>query len=144
MELIEILKSVDLFSGLEANELAKVAQICQPREVQLGEVITRQGDTGDELFILMQGMVEVSVNEGQSVVNLGEGQIFGEMALLDHGPRSATVIARSQPTIVQVISRAELEALCTQNTAIGYIVMRNFAHDLSFKLRHRNLSREGK
>ncbi|MCI0521794.1 MAG: cyclic nucleotide-binding domain-containing protein [Chloroflexi bacterium] len=144
MELVDILKTVELFSGLQREDLQKVAGLCQPRQFQAGEIITRQGEMGDELFLITQGMVEVSVNERQSVVNLGEGQIFGEMALLDQGARSATVTAGNQPTIVQIIPRADFYALCAQNKDIGFIVMRNLAHDLSFKLRHRNLSREGK
>jgi CRP-like cAMP-binding protein len=71
---------------------------------------------------------------------LGTGQIIGEMALVDRGPRSATVRAIHTPTIVQVIRHADFHQLCQENTQIGYTVMYNIAADLSFKLRHRNLS----
>jgi CRP-like cAMP-binding protein len=73
------------------------------------------------------------------VVSLGPGQIIGEMALVDQGPRSASVRATSNPTVVQAIQRADLDALCQQETRIGYVIMRNLAADLSFKMRHRNL-----
>ena len=62
------------------------------------------------------------------------------MALIDQGPRSATVRAIVEPTKVQVIKREAFEKLCMENNRIGYIVMRNLAADLSFKLRHHNLS----
>jgi CRP-like cAMP-binding protein len=61
------------------------------------------------------------------------------MALVDQGPRSASVRATSKPTVVQAIQRADLEALCQDETRIGYVIMRNLAADLSFKMRHRNL-----
>lgn len=62
------------------------------------------------------------------------------MALLDQGPRSASIIASSSPTILQAIQRDDFEQLCQEQTHIGYIVMHNLAADLSFKLRHRNLN----
>ena len=73
------------------------------------------------------------------MVNLGKGQIIGEMALIDQGPRSATVRAISV-AVVQVIRRVDFEAVCEKNTRIGYIVMKDIAADLSFKLRHRNMA----
>jgi CRP/FNR family transcriptional regulator, cyclic AMP receptor protein len=66
--------------------------------------------------------------------------VLGEMALLDQGPRSASLRANSEPTVLQVLQRNQFEKLCQENTRIGYIVMRNLAADLSFKLRHRNLN----
>jgi CRP-like cAMP-binding protein len=62
------------------------------------------------------------------------------MALVDRGPRSATVRAISKETIVQVISRDDFEELCEKNHHLGYVVMRNIAADLSFKLRHQHLT----
>jgi len=144
MDLSEILSSVEIFEGLEPAELSQVAQICRERRLHPGEAITEQGDSGDELYIVTDGFVEVSLGESAAasrvVVNLGRGQIIGEMALVDQGPRSATVRAIVEPTAVQVIQRQDFERLCQGNYKIGYIVMRNIAADLSFKLRHRNLS----
>lgn len=145
MELKKFLQSVDLFEGLTADELEEVAAICSDRSYRMGDIITRQGEVGDELYIITDGFVEVVLAETPTnpirvVVSLGSGQITGEMALLDQGPRSATVRAASDPTTVQVIGREGFERLCNDKTHIGYIVMRNLAADLSFKLRHRNLS----
>jgi len=146
MGYMELLGSVELFEGASQEELKMLASICRERTYPSGEVITGQGDTGDELFIVQGGFVEV-IRAGLSpeatprtVVNLGEGQIFGEMALVDHGPRSATIRAASDPTTVLVIHREDFERACEQNHRLGYIVMRNIAADLSFKLRHRNLT----
>ena len=70
-----------------------------------------------------------------------EHEIAGrEMALVDQGPRSATVRAISDSTIVLTIDRQAFMDLCEANHHLGYIVMRNMAADLSFKLRHRNLT----
>lgn len=146
MGYLELLGSVELFEGASEEELKMLASICRELTYPSGEVITAQGETGDELYIVQVGFVEViraSASPGvapRTVVNLGEGQIFGEMALVDHGPRSATIKAASDPTNVLVIHREDFERACEQNHRLGYIVMRNIAADLSFKLRHRNLT----
>lgn len=144
MDLTRYLLSVETFEGLNSSELEQIASICVEKTLQPGDLLTTQGVPGDELFIITQGFVEILVlssAEGRSkaLVNLGPGQIIGEMALVDKGPRSATVKALSKPTVVQVIRHQEFDELCQQNTRIGYIVMRNLAIDLSFKLRHQNL-----
>jgi CRP-like cAMP-binding protein len=145
MELSKVLKGVDIFEGLRDDELDEVADICSEKRYQSGEVIAHEGEIGNEMFVIAEGFVEVLLGErpatsARVVVSLGSGQIIGEMALLDQGPRSASVRATSDPTIVQVIQRKDFERLCRENTNIGYIVMRNLAADLSFKLRHRNLN----
>jgi CRP/FNR family transcriptional regulator, cyclic AMP receptor protein len=142
-ELKQVLRGVMLFAGLSGEELEAVAEICNERQVERGEVIAEQGAPGDEFYIVTDGFLEISVtgdaSTSQVLVNLGKGQIIGEMALIDQGPRSATVRAVSN-AVVQVIRRADFEALCNRNTRIGYVVMKDIAADLSFKLRHRNMA----
>jgi CRP-like cAMP-binding protein len=137
----ELLRGVELFEGLSNDDLEQVASLCHERKIPRGELLVKEGDTGDELFIITDGFVEVLLETPRRVVvNLGTGQITGEMALVDGGPRSATLRAISEPTAVQVIKRSDFDQLCDNNTRLGYIVFRNLAADLSFKLRHRNLS----
>ncbi|MBI3359601.1 MAG: cyclic nucleotide-binding domain-containing protein [Chloroflexi bacterium] len=148
MELVHLLKGVELFDGLDGKELARLAAICNEETFGKGEVIFSQGNAGDKMYIVREGFVEVVVGQGgdgpdapKAVVNLGAGQVFGEMALVDRGARSATVRSVTERTVVDAIGRDAFNALCDGDTKIGYAVMRNLAADLSFKLRHRNLSR---
>ena len=145
MDVKQVLRQVELFEGLSVEELDQVAAICTPRELHAGELLIHQGDQGDQLYIVTEGFVEVVLTDAQEqdkrvVVNLGPGQITGEITLLDQGPRSATVRATAEPTVVQSIHHTDFNTLCEQNNHIGYLVMRNMAADLSFKLRHRNLA----
>lgn len=145
MDIQEILMGVELFDGLTAEDLQAVAAVCQARQFSAGENIATEGSPGTEMFIIESGFVEVAVdgpedNPRKVIVNLGSGQTVGEMSLVDQGPRSATVRAISSPTRVQVISQADFESLCERNSRIGYIVMRNVAADLSFRLRQRHIS----
>lgn len=146
MAAIDVIKGVELFDGLTDEELQEVAKLCQERRYKRGEALAIQGQPGDELFIITEGFVEVVYHEGgeegttEVVVNLGSGQIVGEMALVDLGPRSATVRAVSDPNVVQVIHRRDFDDLCERNNHIGYIILRNMAADLSFRIRHRSLT----
>lgn len=146
MDLVDVLRSVELFEGLGAEDLQAVAALCQERRYGLNEVIATQGDPGEELFVVCEGFVEVVLTRPgadpapRAMVNLGRGQIFGEMALVDSGPRSATVRSVTEGTVLQAISREAFSRLCESSHYLGYVVMRNLASDLSFKLRHRNLA----
>lgn len=144
MELIDMLHEIDLFEGLNTTQISRMAAICCEKHFDAGELIATEGEAGDELYIITEGFVEVFLGEctqnpPRVVVCLGVGQLIGEMALLDQGLRSASIRATTHPTVVQVIHRCDFERLCSEDNQIGYIVMRNLAADLSFKLRHRNL-----
>lgn len=148
MEIDQILQSVEIFNGLSEDEIRQIARICHQRQLKLGDKIAVQGELNDDLYIVTAGFAEVLLNDNQPdvkvIVNLGEGQVIGEMALVDQGPRSASVRASAEPTVLQVIHREDLEELFNANSHIGYVIMRNIAMDLSFKLRHRNMSHGGR
>jgi CRP/FNR family cyclic AMP-dependent transcriptional regulator len=142
MSLTDLLQSVALFSGLTGEELEAVARICQERTYPAGSTIIQQGDTGDEMYVIEAGQVDillVGYRSERPVVVLGKGQILGEMSLVDHGYRSATA-RTTEPTTVQVISQDDFTSLCERDNHIGYVVMRNLAADISFKLRHQHLA----
>jgi CRP-like cAMP-binding protein len=107
-ELKQVLRGVMLFASLSEQELEAVAEICNERRLHRGEVLAKQGAPGDEFYVVTDGFLEISIAgeeaSSQVLVNLGKGQIIGEMALIDQGPRSATVRAISD-AVVQVIRR---------------------------------------
>jgi carbonic anhydrase/acetyltransferase-like protein (isoleucine patch superfamily) len=146
---VRLLRGLAVFEGLSEAELARVAAVCRKQSFKRGEVITTQGAFESETFVVRVGLVEVSVAEGSeqpptaatTLLSLGRGQVVGEMALVDHGPRSATVRCQSDDCDVMVIDRDAFEALCAADHHIGLVVYRNLAADLSFKLRHRHLTR---
>lgn len=139
----QLLRRVNLFRGLDDNQLARVARITHAESFAAGETIFQQEEEGDKMYIIGSGQVEIKVNNGSGDLNtvliLGQGQSFGEMALLDQGTRSATVVAAQPDTTLYGLSGADFRDLCQSDTATGYIMMRNIALDLSFKIRHQNL-----
>lgn len=146
MDHTEILGSAELFESITPAELQAISLICKEVTFNNGDVITQQGEPGEYLYIVLDGFVEV-LHSGtppeqspRTIIHLGKGQIFGEMALVDHGTRSATVRAASDPTKVLIIHCDDFEQECEENHHLGYVVMRNIAADLSFKLRHRHFA----
>ena len=99
IRLCEFLRRVDLFAKLSPTELSNIAEtmICEQHPAQTA--IIRQGDIGDRFYVLEKGTVDVMVaDNGQSqVVNrLGEGDFFGEVALISGNPRNATIVSREE------------------------------------------------
>src|SRR5579871_4904647 len=101
MNTVDLLSRVSLFHSLNQKHLAHLAQCMKAERFEAGQVIVGQGEIGQALYIIQSGSVEVRRERAGAeplVVNtLGSGQFFGEMALLDDYPRSATIIAR-EPT----------------------------------------------
>ena len=151
-DVVGLLKLSELFAGLPEAKLQQIVSIGRVKTYRAQDVIISAGDPSDELYVVNHGMVEVLVSSGAvldiasspkltAVVQLGQGQVFGEMALVDQGARSATVRCVEEGTRLFVLPRDSLWSLCEEDYHIGYVVMRNIARDLSFKLRHRNMPR---
>jgi CRP/FNR family transcriptional regulator, cyclic AMP receptor protein len=89
---IDILRSVPLFSGMRDRSLEIVADLARPVRFEAGAVLTRQGDPGDRFIVITEGSATVS-RDGAGIRTLGPGDFFGEISLIDGGPRTATVTA---------------------------------------------------
>ncbi len=103
----------------------------------------QQNTTGDEVFIVAEGSIDVFISglaAEQPLVVLGIGQVFGEMALIAQGYRSASGRAGNDGCRLYVIKYAPFNEICNFHAHVGYKIMRNLAQDLAFKLRHRNLA----
>jgi CRP-like cAMP-binding protein len=103
------LKSVPFFGSISKKELAVVAQQADEIDVPAGKVLAREGDIGQEFFVIDQGSAEVT-RGGEHVANLAPGDFFGEMALLEDDQRTATVTASTAMSLI-VMTRASFRAL---------------------------------
>jgi CRP-like cAMP-binding protein len=107
---LETLKSVSLFSNCSKKELETVAKASDEVTMTEGTLLMDQGQMGREAFIILMGDVAVKRN-GRKVATLGPGDVVGEMSLLDKGPRTASVIATSDVTVLVIDSRRFLAVI---------------------------------
>ena len=117
LEKIIFLKGVELFSQLSGEKLAQVAHIAKEVEFDHGTRVISEGDPGNSLFLIVHGQVDV-VKGGRTIVKLGERECFGEMAILDSEPRSATINA-STDVVTLEISREDFYDLMSDEHEIS-------------------------
>lgn len=119
---IEVIGALPLFSGVPKRHVRAIAKLAWRVDHAPGEVIVQAGDRGNSMFLMLEGRARVL---GKSRV-LRAGDFFGEMALIDGGPRTATIIAASQVRVMMVQRRAFLKVL-KQNPPIALAIMETLA-----------------
>lgn len=106
---IDELRRISLFAGCSREELALVANNVNEHHAAAGDVLIREGATGREFIVIVEGTARVLVG-GTTVATLGPGDFAGEVALLDHGPRTASVVAVTD-LVAEVSTQREFAAL---------------------------------
>ncbi|HEX2798624.1 MAG TPA: Crp/Fnr family transcriptional regulator, partial [Thermoanaerobaculia bacterium] len=142
MIVTELFSKVPLFEGVSPEDRAALARAATLRTYRRGETIVQQGQPGDAFYVLVRGRVAVEIvaPDGREVVlnTLGEGDHFGEMALLDDAPRSASVIAQEKSDLA-ILSRAVFLDLLKSN----FVLTRALLAAFSARLRRANATIEG-
>jgi CRP-like cAMP-binding protein len=123
-----LLQGVDLFSGCSKRELGRIAALLEEMDVQEGKVITREGDTGWDCFVIAEGRAKATCG-GRGVNTFERGSFFGEMSLLDGGRRSATVTAETDMHLLVVNGRA-FAAVVEEQPPVAHKVLRTLAERL--------------
>ena len=145
---LELLGRVPLFAGLNPSQLSTVQQLLKHRTWKAKEVILREGEPGQTVYILISGTVQVSKKLAlgstgeeveKSLVHLDaqEPVVFGEASLLENSVRSATVTA-AKPCEAYEIDRADFIKLCEADPVLGCRAMRNLGQVLDSRLRKTN------
>jgi CRP/FNR family cyclic AMP-dependent transcriptional regulator len=139
--LTDLLGRVALFAELEPVELDALARAAERREFARDEAIFAVNEAADGLYVIASGRVKVCVSSagGRELIlaTLGPGQFFGDMALLDDAPRSASVVTQL-PTVAYRIKREDFEQLLDLHPSIG----RKLLRELSLRLRRSNAQME--
>jgi len=107
-----------LFAGLSRKELESVSQLGVTLDISANQVLTKEGAIGQEAFLIVSGDAHCTVGDQVGVANLGPGDLFGEMSLLDGARRSATVIADTDMTVT-VFERSEFIRLVEASPAVA-------------------------
>jgi CRP/FNR family cyclic AMP-dependent transcriptional regulator len=122
---LDHLSNVPLFAGLSKRDLQRVAKVSEEVQVEPGRVLVDQGRTGHEFFLILDGKASVRKNN-RKTAELGPGQYFGEMALLDRGPRSATVVAESPMTLL-ILGQREFSGVLDEVPSMAHKMLATMA-----------------
>jgi CRP-like cAMP-binding protein len=110
-----------LFQGLSKNDLVALAKVTEDMDAPAGKVLCREGELGHEFFVIVEGEVDVT-KDGRHLRTTGAGDFFGEIALIDNVPRTATVTAKT-PLRFFVLTRQSFSALMHQQPQIERKIM---------------------
>lgn len=150
--ILDFLAQTEIFSGLQPTQRVKIAELCTSMEWQAGDTIFSEGDPGDNIYLVRKGLIEIVIDTAvpspdedqapqmRTIVTLGCGQVLGEVAMIDGGSRTAAARCAEDGSQLLAIDGEKLMALCEEDPAIGFRVMRNIAADLAFKIRHSDLA----
>ena len=100
----EHLRQVPLFAQLDAKELDAVGETATELDYEPGRVLMREGERAHEMFVIVEGTVEVT-QDGEHVADVGAGGFVGEMALLAHSSRNSTVTTKDQSVVLHIDGR---------------------------------------
>ena len=125
-EKLDLLHRIPLFSGFDRRRLERLGMLADEVDVPAGKVLMRQGDIGTDMMVLVRGSVAVD-RDGSRINTLGPGDFFGEIALVDGGPRTATVSAE-EPSTLLVITHRDFHSMMDEFPEVAGEVMNALAN----------------
>jgi CRP/FNR family transcriptional regulator, cyclic AMP receptor protein len=132
-ERIELLRSIALFEDLTDDDLGPLAEALVPRQFRAGQMVFKQGDVGHELYIVDSGDVNIHLPGEQSrrisLKDASRGEYFGELALLDDKPRSASALVTTDAVLLE-LGRATLESYLAGRPRAALAILRTMSERL--------------
>jgi CRP/FNR family cyclic AMP-dependent transcriptional regulator len=127
-EKIDLLRTVPLFAGLNDRQLERISALADTIDLPGEKVLMTQGDHGQEMFVMVSGSARIE-RDGRTLKQCGGGEVIGEIALLDGGPRTATVTL-AEPSRLLVLARREFQTLMDEFPEIRLEVLEAVARRL--------------
>ncbi|MDQ7780136.1 MAG: cyclic nucleotide-binding domain-containing protein [Planctomycetota bacterium] len=138
---LELIKKAEIFTDLSEKELAEIAALARPAAFLKGDVIIKEGQVGDRLYFIDSGTVEIGLFDSLArflpFTRLTAGQILGELAFLDGGPRSASAVAIDAVTTT-AISREDMGRVLEKNHVMAIKIYKRMLKGLAERLREMN------
>jgi len=125
-EKLDLLQRIPIFSGFDRRRMERLGMLADEVHVPAGKVLMRQGDIGSDMMVVVRGSVAVE-RDGNRLNTLGSGDFFGEIALVDGGPRTATVTTE-EPTTLLVITHRDFHSMMDEFPEVADQVMNALAN----------------
>lgn len=136
-----MLGELPFFEDFTAQELSSFSKKLSLRSLPPDSLLFKEGDMGDYLFFVVNGLVEVTIKAQHSsqlvLAKFGPGSSIGEMSLIDDYPRSASIRASEQSELL-LLSRKRFDLICDENPLVGMKFLKSLARTLSIRLRRAN------
>lgn len=140
-DIVEALGRIHLFDGIAPEGLRMLAEVAREESYRTGDVIFKEGSTGGELYLILDGKVRISRDVSgmgeEALAVLGPGDAFGEMSLIDDFPRSADARVHERCRLL-VLEKDAMEDLLFLEKDLAYEILWNFVKILSARLRETN------
>ena len=120
-DVIRHFQAIPLFAGLSQKELRAVVQLASEVDEPAGTTLIQEGDRGEELFVLASGTARVS-RKGRTIGQIGTGDFFGELAMLTHAPRNATIVTTS-PVRLFVVGARDFRRMVEGNSRLAVAML---------------------
>jgi len=129
-----LLRDIPLFDELSSGELSSIESILHRREYDPGEVLFHQGNPGVGMYIIQKGTIEIVYEPtGETLVELSDGDFFGELALLNETPRSATAVSKNE-SVLYGLFRPDLLGLVERDPSLGVQLLLRMSQVISERL----------
>jgi len=125
---VEVLRGIPLFAPLSKRHVKRIANLARPRRFAASSAIVRKGQRGETFYVILDGEASLNLTRGR-IVPLGPGDFFGELALLDGGPRTATILARG-PVLTMAIGRRPFRKLVKSDADLALGLLKVMAERL--------------
>lgn len=122
----EALARVPLFANLSPRYLRRIAELCEEQRYMEGATIVRAGDIGDTFYTILEGQAKVVSPKGKVLNRVYPGDFFGEISLLDGGPRTASVVAETPMTMLG-LSRGNFQSILAAEPAVAVKMLQHSA-----------------
>ena len=129
---IEMLKSIPIFSQLTGKEVLELDELLHERVYEKDEIIFEEGDIGHGIYIVVSGKLRINLSHASLktlILEIGPGELLGELTLFEEAPRTATVAAVER-TVMVALFQAEFSSLLSKNKSIGVKVLTEIARIL--------------
>lgn len=120
-EKLDLLRTVPIFAGLGRREIERLGQLCDEVDLPAGRVLMRQGESGGEAIVIVEGRARVE-RDGRTVAERTSGDVIGEISLLGEGPRTATVTL-TEPSRLLVIGHREFHTLMDEMPSVRLTIL---------------------
>jgi CRP-like cAMP-binding protein len=141
MQYADVFKKNYLVHGLPDTTIEEIGALASFDGGLAGDVLVKKGEKSSDLFVILDGTVNILTDKGDKLTEVGPGSVLGEVALVDAGPRSATAVCKGLVKFAKLPAK-ELRAYMAKNKDAGFVMLANLSRVLSMRLRQTSIAIE--